>query len=73
MFNECQIDLRHVECRTLEEAKEIGRSYGSINYHILVKNLKVVVVMHPLWQECAFCKMEVTEGAPIVIGHNEFI
>jgi len=73
MFNEHQIDLRHVECKTLEEAREIGKSYSSISYHILVKNLKVVVVMHAVWEECMFCKMELKEGAPIVIGHNEFI
>ena len=73
MFNGVQIDLTYEECGSVEEAQEIGKKNPALDYHILVKNLKIVCVMHPIWQECLFCDMEIEEDAPIIIGHNEFI
>ena len=56
----CYTDfLKYEEFITMEEAVDAGNNLHAIyDFHILIKNKKIVLIYHEEWIQCGFCKMK---------------
>ena len=61
-MNDCDLHLEHKDCGSIKEAITIGEGSPSMDYHILIKKDRIILVMHFFWQKCQFCNMEDEQG-----------
>lgn len=61
-MNDCDLHLEHKECTSITEAIAVGEGSPSMDYHILIKQDKIILVMHYFWQKCKFCHLENEHG-----------
>ena len=62
-MTDIDLDLQYIDCKKgIDEARKEGEKNPSLEYHILVKGTKTILVQHFVWQKCQFCHIEDGEG-----------
>jgi hypothetical protein len=51
-------DLHIEECDSIKEAKQMGESLASFDYHVVLAKRKIFLVFHAVWVNCHFCNIE---------------